>query len=393
MTLRDSKTPLLAALCAALVLTLYAQELHYETGVINIEVPVRVFDGDRFVDNLTINDFEVFENGKPQKIVALYLIRKTEVQKEEAPRFTEAKLAPKIKSVPETLRNFLLIFELLEPMPKVNEAIDYFFRDVFYKGDQVTIVSPKGMYRFRQELFDQMRPAEVAGQIKRNLRKDILAGATDYRHLIQDIKDIEKNPDIDGEVKGRLIMNDVRELRDRVTINDQGIRRLAQALKAQEGRKIVFVFYEKEDIVIPTSKEAYSEYDLEARRPIDYNVKDIEKIFADASITVNFIFLTSSTTSEFDITDQRRDEGLGLADLSNSIFGAFREMSEASGGMTESSSNALAAFKKTVMASENYYLLYYVPSEYKADGKFKEIKVTVKGKHYQVSNRSGYIAR
>jgi len=67
-------------------------------------------------------------------------------------------------------------------------------------------------------------------------------------------------------------------------------------------------------------------------------------------------------------------------------------MSHASGGITESSANALAAFKKTVTASENYYLLYYVPSEYKADGKFKEIKVTVRGKHYQVSNRSGYIA-
>jgi hypothetical protein len=68
-------------------------------------------------------------------------------------------------------------------------------------------------------------------------------------------------------------------------------------------------------------------------------------------------------------------------------------MSKASGGATESSANALAAFKKAMTASENYYLLYYVPSEYKADGKFKEIKVTVNGKHYQVSNRSGYIAK
>ncbi|MCX6563848.1 MAG: hypothetical protein NTU60_09610 [Candidatus Aminicenantes bacterium] len=68
-------------------------------------------------------------------------------------------------------------------------------------------------------------------------------------------------------------------------------------------------------------------------------------------------------------------------------------MSHASGGITESSANALAVFRKTVTAPENYYLLYYVPSEYKADGKFKKIKVTVKGNHYQVSNRSGYIAK
>ncbi len=79
-------------------------------------------------------------------------------------------------------------------------------------------------------------------------------------------------------------------------------------------------------------------------------------------------------------------------DLSDSFYGAFREMSYASGGTTEASANALAAFRKTVTASENYFLLYYVPSQYKADGKFKSIKVSVKGKNYEVSNRSGYNA-
>lgn len=367
-------------------MTLFPQELHHTAGVINVEVPVRVFDGDRFVDDLGINDFEVFEDGKPQKIVSLYLIRKTRVQKEEVSAVPKTEPAPMAKFVPETSRNFLLIFELHDPMPKVNEAIDYFFREVFHKGDQVTVVSPKGTYHFKQEMSDRLRPAELARQIKGSLRKDIIAGSVDYRRLIEDIKDLEKNEDMDGEVQSRLIMNDIRQLRDRLTVNDQGIRRLAQALKTQEGRKIIFLFYQKEEIVSDTSK-----YEAETRRPIDYNVKDIEKIFADASLTVNFIFLTNSTTTTFDITDLRRSR-LSLTDLSDSFYGAFREMSHASGGTTESSANALAAFRKTVTASENYYLLYYVPSEYKADGKFKEIKVTVKGKHYQVSNRSGYIA-
>jgi hypothetical protein len=254
----------------------------------------------------------------------------------------------------------------------------------------VTVVSPKGTYRFKQETLNRARPDEVARQLKKKLRKDILLGAMDYKSLIQDIKDMDR-PEMESDVQARLIMNDIRQLRDRLTVNDEGIRRLAQALKAQEGRKIIFLFYQKEEIVIPGSKYETSKYGGETWRPIDYNVEDVEKIFADASLTVNFIFLTNSTTDTFDVTDLRRYER-SLIDLSDSLFGAFREMSHASGGITESSANALAAFKKTVTASENYYLLYYVPSEYKADGKFKEIKVTVRGKHYQVSNRSGYIA-
>jgi len=43
-------------------------------------------------------------------------------------------------------------------------------------------------------------------------------------------------------------------------------------------------------------------------------------------------------------------------------------------------------------ASENYYLIYYKPKDYKSDGKFKKIKVKIKGKNYRVLHRAGYIA-
>lgn len=59
-----------------LILASRAQEISQDVSVINIEVPVRVFKGDQFVDFLTIKDFEVFEDGIPQKIEAVYLIEK-----------------------------------------------------------------------------------------------------------------------------------------------------------------------------------------------------------------------------------------------------------------------------------------------------------------------------
>jgi len=210
----------------------------------------------------------------------------------------------------------------------------------------------------------------------------------DYKRSIENIKELYAS-EMAGDVMMRMIEDEIRQLRDRLALDNQGMRRLSEALKAQEGRKIIFLFYQKEEIVVP---KGTSKLDAETWRPIDYDIKDIEKIFADASLTVNFIFLTNSTTNPFDIVDMQDNEYLSLIDLSDSLYGAFREMSFASGGTTEASANALSAFKKTATASENYYLLYYVPSEYKVDGKFKEIKVTVKGKHYRVSNRSGYIA-
>ena len=63
------KKVFIAAAVLSTVFFVFSQEkLFVETLVVNIEVPVRVFDGKRFVDNLSIDDFEVYEEGVLQKV-------------------------------------------------------------------------------------------------------------------------------------------------------------------------------------------------------------------------------------------------------------------------------------------------------------------------------------
>ena len=57
-------------------LTLFAQDIQEEAVAINIEVPTRVFKGKTFIDNLTIDDFEIYEDGVLQTVEAVYLIKK-----------------------------------------------------------------------------------------------------------------------------------------------------------------------------------------------------------------------------------------------------------------------------------------------------------------------------
>ena len=70
----------------------------------------------------------------------------------------------------------------------------------------------------------------------------------------------------------------------------------------------------------------------------------------------------------------------------------FNETAESTGGITDSSANIAASFERASDASDNYYLLYYMPREYRADGKFRKIKVRVKDKNFRITHRSGYIA-
>ncbi len=80
-------------------LPVFSQEIQHEAIAINIEVPVRVFKGDTFIDNLTVDDFEVYEEGVIQTVEAVYFIRKTEIIKKEIKKEDEAikEEAPKVR--------------------------------------------------------------------------------------------------------------------------------------------------------------------------------------------------------------------------------------------------------------------------------------------------------
>ena len=86
-----------------LAFLLYPQETLIETSlVLNIEVPVRVFNGGKFVDNLKIKDFELWEDGIKQKIEAVYLIKKNTIHRKEGKKPLK----------PQTGRTFFLFFEV-----------------------------------------------------------------------------------------------------------------------------------------------------------------------------------------------------------------------------------------------------------------------------------------
>ena len=52
------------------VATAAAWSVQHDITTINVEVPVRVFEGNKFVPNLAIADFELYENGVRQDIRA-----------------------------------------------------------------------------------------------------------------------------------------------------------------------------------------------------------------------------------------------------------------------------------------------------------------------------------
>lgn len=400
------------AFTAVLGLSLFAQELQHEAVAINVEVPVRVFDKDRFVEDLTMADFEVYEDGVLQKIEAVYLIKKTAIQrKDEVKQFA-----------PETSRGFYLFFEVADFTPRLEEALDYFVQNVLGRGDNLVVVTPLKTYRMKAESLNKLPKFEIVRQLKSLIRKDAWTGNAEYREAVRDLaraaralgapEGVSAGDVLDAMTSTEIVSADfgIDELLDQYAIALQKLENLrhvdqkklldfADYLKDKEGQKNVFLFYQREFIpqLSPTlfdnlTTNTQDRPDIQLgtlslfgffTRDIPFNIERVKQAYADSSITINFLFFTKPAEPV---------AGIRLVEHSEDIFAAFTEMAQATGGITDSSSNPEYLFKKASDASENYYLLYYSPKEYRADGKFKNIKVIVKNRNYRITHRAGYFA-
>ena len=353
--------------------------------VVNIEVPVRVLRKDAFVDGLTLADFEVYENGVRQPIEAVYLIKDKRVLREEKAPGTSP-------PSPGKVRNYVLYLDLKEYLPKVGEALDYFFSDVLGAEDALFVVTPVKTYKFRSEYLARVSRREVSDKLKAILRKDIQLGESQYRRLMRDFYRLEEEefPAELADVKETLLFDLATQMRDLTEITESRVMAFADTLKSLDGEKHVFLVFQKD--VLP-GHEFAEDRQIELIKPVTFDVEKIKRHFSDASITVHCLYI--SKTPSFAVKPMTQAGSIResrLQDLSTDIYASFREMAAATGGLSESTSNPNFAIRKAAEASSNYYLLYYRPLDYRADGRFQKIDVRVKGQGLKVTHRLGYVA-
>jgi len=401
------------------VVSVFPQQIAEESLVINIEVPVRVYKDNNFIDNLTIDDFKVYENGKAQNIQAVYLVNERNVaRKEERKRFS-----------PNTNRNFYLFFEISEYDPRIGEAVDYFLKNVIYPGDVLVVVTPTSSYKLRAKALELKSRDEIVKQLRGILRKDALVGSSEYRSMLQELTELassissalERREDVfvrddttsltreetgyfelEGRTTGEKLMRYqyiLGRLEEMRYVSQEKMIDFADLMEEEEGQKYVFLFYQNEYIPQidpkiltqyialyqdrPNIEQTISGIMNFYRRDISFDVNKVKQVYADRSISIHFLFISRSTEFIPGVVFQERSED---------IFSAFREMADATGGYIESSMRADWLMKNAVEASKQYYLIYYSPENYIRDGKFKSIEVEIPEKNYRVVHRKGYIS-
>ncbi len=406
------KKAILTILCLCLTVSLFPQIDQQQAAIINVAVPVRVLDRGSFVDSVTIDDFELYENGILQKIDALYLVKDANAARKETAREFD----------PQFSRTFYFLYQLTDWDPNIADAIEYFFNDVFLPGDSLVIMTPERTFRLSPEAFAAKPKEATSKELIKILRKDILLGNSRYKSTVRSLRRIVgeiqsasgitsqssqedlsigfSDPTLGLELLLPRYTNAIQEMDQLRFVDEQTFVSFAGSLKKQLNQKIVYLFYQREfrPEINPTILGAMmmkfqdkphilgqlSDLFNLYRRDIRINVDTIKHAFSDSSILFNFIFCDKIIKTY---------SGIVMREQSEDIFQIFSEVAEATGGIVENSQNLSIGFKKAADISAYYYLLYYSPANYIKDGNFKSIEVKVKNQNYKINNRKGYFAR
>ncbi len=399
-------------ICLILFLTMgfsTPQEQH-EITVTNVMVPVRIFEGDQFVDNLTLADLELYEDGQLQDIQALYLTDKAEVMRQDTKR----------DYMPMVSRRFYFIFQIRDYNPKITEAIEYFFNYLFHPEDTLEVHTPVKIYTLSKEAIQSKPKETLIKDMQYVIRKDASIGSTEYNDMLRELKKIVRSISMEGGGQGgamrdidssaqsgleslqfllpryRETLSKMEELR---MVDEKWFFQFAAQRRRIEQQKVVFFFYQREyrpeisagvmnnlvsanqgDInIIGQLQDMFQTY----HREVNLNEDLLKKAFADSEILFNFIFMDSNPTVVAGIT---------MREQSEDVFKVFTNVAAATGGITDNSQNPAFAFKKAATITDRCYLLYYSPQNYMKDGEFKTITVKVKGRDYKVIHRLGYFA-
>jgi VWFA-related protein len=393
-----------------LVIYLSAQVEQHSVTVRNVEIPVRVFDGNEFVKDLTIDDFVLLEEGEPQKILALYQVRNGEITRMDAER----------DFMPITERHFYFIFQILDYNPKINDAMEYFFQSIFQPGDTVTVMTPVKNYTLSQEAAKNKAKETLVNDMISVIRRDTKLGSLEYNNMLRDLKMMVRSisssvtgttgvtTDMESDVAAgmsslqfvlpryRETLQKMEELR---VVDERRFLMFAQGLKRMLGQKHVYFFYQREfrpelqarvlnslmsmnqddSNVLSQLQELFQFY----HRDINLNTDRLTQAFADSSLNFSFIFMNK---------EPEQISGIDMREQSEDVFKVFSDVAEATGGVVDNSQNPEAAFKNATERNASYYLLYYSPKNYVADGQFRRITVKLKNDKYKINHRLGYIA-
>ncbi len=387
--------------------------------VTNVEVPIRVFSGDQAVAGLRKEDFQIFEDGKPQVINGFYELRKkiAETAAEATPDAQASPLSPG--------RYFVLIYRIYDFNQQLQDSLDYLFSNLFRPDDQLLVLTTGRSLNFKRlgdddqaqgkisellrtesqvqynRLLSYLQQIEISLNMaqfnmtlrnRENLTPDYLKSfLQDYLEIWQDFKRNYLMLDIDKYYYFARYLENIRK--KKWVLNFYQLEQFPQiAFGGQIEQQLRSVIGEMEASNNPTIvaqgriiSKLKSSIEMEMKVADDFPSEEVSKLFYKVNATFHSFFMR--------ISKDTGNSGLQFSQVATDIENSLRQLTEKTGGTLLASNDLSESLAKVAQKEDVYYMLTYEPSNPKKIGK---IKVTVANKKYDVlydnNIRADYIA-
>lgn len=354
-----------------------------------VEVDAFVTDAaGKVITDLTAADFEVLEDGKPQKVASFARIE-IPIERADRPLFTTQPVEADIQTNQQVEgRVYLIVLDDLHTdltrAPRVKSAARRFIEQNFGTNDIAAVVYTGGRAKDSQD-FTNNRRLLLASIDKFTGRK--FTSAT-----VQQLQNARVNPGTGALEAGDDLDRDERAFRARSVMST--VRALADFMAGVRGRrKAMLLIGEGVDYDI---FEAVGQLGSTASAVI----QDTHEAIAAATRGNVSIYaidprgLLSGTEELINVSGTLDDQGVGTG----SIIGEQRRAQDSlrviaanTGGFAAVNRNDMnSAFDRIVAESSSYYMLGFHAANERRDGRFRKLEVRVKRPGLRVRSRSGY---
>ena len=397
MKMRMPVAGLLGALCAA---TLAAQApppqappdtppptFQVEVNYVEVDAVITDAQGNAVTD-LTVDDFEVREDGQPQEVTAFSVVN-LPIERPERPLFAEAPIEPDVQNnTAAEGRIYMIVLDDLHVgfarTPRVQLALRTFIEENFGSNDLAAVVFTSGRSTDGQDFTNNRRLllAAIDRFSGRNLRSEALEIADALARNSSNSRGMPTDP---------LEFERAQRARTTLTL----VRQLAEFMEGIRGRRKTILLVSE-----GISYDIYDPFTNSAAGLIMLRANDAVAAATRANVAIYAIDPRGLTAFEETI----EAPGTPSDGPQYSVVGALRSaqqlsrlslqvLAEETGGFAAVNRNDFAdAFARIVQENSTYYVLGYYPSNERRDGRFRRLEVLVKRPGLQVRARRGYVA-
>ena len=360
-------------------------------------------DRGNFQRDLSINDFTILEDGKPQEIAEFSLVD-LPIERAEQPIFAESEIEPDVRSNAEPFdgRVYVLVMDDLHTTamqsPRVRFAAQRFIQQNLGSNDVASIVLTSGRTDGTQAFTSSRRLLLEAVDrfIGRKIRSQTLERFEEnYRERDED--DFRDN----ARGRPRSSVPDPLEMERGFHARNalETVRNVAEWMAGIRGRRRALIFLsEGIDYDIYNDYSNYQSTILRATREVidaaaraDVQVYGVDpRGLAGPGVDLEVGSLAETNAIQ---NPANRLGPTSMLDTLRMAQDSLRVLSDETGGFATVNTNDVAgAFGRIVEDNSSYYTLAYYPSNTKRDGKFRKIEVRVSRPDLKVRARKGYLA-